>query len=127
VQTRPDSPAARAGQPEQGNPAVFSGTAANATPLRSYWVRHLRGRVVERQFEAVAADSLACATDHAPLEGCCVDVMPLAEWRARCEQEQRERGELTDKDLAEIERDFGIDRRNLARALDQRTPLRGFA
>lgn len=62
------------------------GIAANTTDLRRYWVRHLRGNIVEAQFEAVAADSLACATDHAPPEGCRIDVMPLAEWRDRCAQ-----------------------------------------
>ena len=101
--------------------------AANTQHPRSYWVRHLRGNVVEAQFEALAFDSLACATDHPAPEGCRVAVMPLAEWHDKCRLELEVRGELTREDLDAIDREFGIDRRNLARALNQRAPSRGFA
>jgi hypothetical protein len=66
--------------------------AANTLDMRAYWVRHLRGNIVEAQFEALAVDSLACATDHPPPEGCRVAVMPLAEWRDKCWREQDARG-----------------------------------
>jgi hypothetical protein len=98
--------------------------AANAQPMRAYWVRILRGTVVEQQFEALAADSLACATDHSPPEGCRVLVIPLEEWR---EQQASKAGDLTPEDLDAIDREFGIDRRNLARAVDRRVMSRGTA
>jgi hypothetical protein len=96
--TQPDCPAVEAGTAAQEagtfREAMFGASrmqfaAANSSPLRAYWVRHLRGGIVEAQFEALSEDSLACATDHPGPEGCKVDVMPLEEWRDRCRAQQR--------------------------------------
>ncbi len=102
---------------------VFSGEAsrpaANAQPMRAYWVRHMRGFIVEAQFEALAMDSLACATDHCAPEGCRTIVVPLAEWQEKCRAEQNARGDINAAGWAHIDADLGITRPDLAKWRDQ--------
>lgn len=87
--------------------------AANAPAgLNRYWVRLLRCGMVERQFEAVATDSLAAATDAAMYaNGAKVDVMPMAKWA----EHQRQWRELTAK-CAHLPSDADLVRQREERA-----------
>lgn len=95
--------------------------AANAQALQSFFVRFIRGGIVEAQFEAMAPDSIACVQQHiGAANGAKVDVMPLAAWREKCAAEARARldakwatpqaGDLTQEDLEAIDREMGIDK-----------------
>lgn len=81
--------------PLDGHVRAFSDRPANdPAAMRRFWVRIIRGGIVEQQYEAVAVDSIAAATDAALLaNGAKVDVMPMAMWAER----QRQWRELTAK------------------------------
>lgn len=106
-------------------------------PMRAFWVRYVRGGIVESQFEAMAEDSVACVIQHmGAANGAAVKVMPLEQWQARCEREAQARAqdELTESDLEAIDAEMlrdkarnGYDSRRIEAAarLERSNPIFG--
>lgn len=104
---------------EQRSTAAAFAAATSLEGERKYWVRFIRGGIVERQFEFAASDSAtACAENIAAANGAKVDVMPIAKWR----EKQREWAELTAKVRASgLPSDAELVRRK-----DERAPISAF-